>query len=441
MISILLLPFMCLSLAQEGAKAEGKSFSINEITSSVNYDAKKDEEGISLASSPTIHNEGGGSHSTFGSAEAVANIGTTDYDLEIRGKTSKYNKRDVYSIRVADRVRVHFKFAAWGRNMTGAIYDERGKKLFEFTDDDEKYGPVALLKKGIYFIDVNTKDEYDTEYIVSMWSNIADSKETITIDADIMRKYKALVWESDYVPGGAAPVDGTVVKTAFKPSRRNPWRYTGGFYSCKVDEEFLARSIYIWSKDVFQKLRTDIELYQKTAEKILNENEAKQGVVIALSAVSDASGKASTVCSFLSAAAGKVLGAISFVTSFASFIVESSMKVYKDDVDMQCNRLLGALERAEEGKIISIKQNAVIKLYRNDSKYIKNHIYRLRYTPYLKDKNQTYNVVQRSILDPYPTYDMRLHFGGEDEITSDCQGTFKAYTNIDDVKFSLVNGD
>ncbi len=40
MIDILLLPFMCLSLAQEGAKAAGKPYSVNEITSCVDFNTK-----------------------------------------------------------------------------------------------------------------------------------------------------------------------------------------------------------------------------------------------------------------------------------------------------------------------------------------------------------------------------------------------------------------
>lgn len=445
MISILLLPFMCLSMAQEGAKAEGKPFSVNEITSSVNHQAKRGERNISLASSVAVHNEGNGYHESYATAEETASIGKTDYDFEIRGKTSKLNKCDIYSIKVADRVRAHFRFAAWGRNMTGSIHDERGKKLFEFTDDDEEYGPTALFKKGIYFVVINTKDEYDTEYVVSMWSNVVDTKETVTIDADMMKKYKALVWESDYVPGGVEPVDGTIVKTEIKPSRSLPWKYTGGFYSCEVNEEFLARSIYIWSNDVFELLKKDIESYREAASAALSKVEKSQRILAGFSTVSTVTGGLSYVCSFsqnpIGAAASVVLGTISFATSIPSMIIGNGTEIDQALLENQCSRIIGAIDSATDGTILSIKENAVIKLYKNDSKYTKRHVYRLKYIPHLAKTNQTSSVVERKADGKYPTYDTRLHHGDEHEITSDCQGTFKTYTSIDDIKFSFNNGD
>ena len=54
MIDILLLPFMCLSLAQEGAKAVGKPYSVNEITSCVDFNAKSGQTRRKVSSSRTI---------------------------------------------------------------------------------------------------------------------------------------------------------------------------------------------------------------------------------------------------------------------------------------------------------------------------------------------------------------------------------------------------
>ena len=48
MIDILLLPFMCLSLTQEGAKAEGKPYSVNEITSTIYRGGQYYQEGDEL---------------------------------------------------------------------------------------------------------------------------------------------------------------------------------------------------------------------------------------------------------------------------------------------------------------------------------------------------------------------------------------------------------
>ncbi len=443
MISIFMLPFMCLSLTQEGAKAKGMPFSVNEITSAVNFNSSKDERGINLASQTSVHNEGSLSHDTFGSAENAGTIGVSDYDLEIRGKTSKYNKRDVYSISVADRTRAHFKFSMFGAHMNGEVRDERGNKLFEFTDDDEKYGPTVLFKKGIYFIAITTTDDYDTDYIISMWSMTAQSSETITIDADMMSKYKALVWESDYVPGGFEPIDGTIVKTAIKPGRRTAWRYTGGFYSCKTDEEFLGRSIYVWSKDVFELLKKDVENYEAAAKEALAKAKPFQTVSTVINYVSTITGEASYVCQFVpgivSKTASTILGTVSFILPFFSMVVGNGTNISYDLIKFQCARIKGSIDAAVDGTVISIKENATIKLYQNDTQYTKRHIWKLKYVPYLVKDDGSYSVVERNTDETYPTYDMKLHHNKDNEIVSDCQGTFKTYTDINDIKFAFNN--
>ncbi len=441
MISILLLPFMCLSMTQEGAKAEGKPFSVNEITSPVNYISSGDDQNIDLAALFEIHNEGTGIHNSRKNAEELATVGAKDYNLGIRGTTTTSNKNDVYSFHVVDRTLVNFRFTMRGANIEGKVQDERGKELFEFKYGSESDNPTALLKKGIYFVVLINNDGTDASYIVSMSAKPAPSSETITIDADMMSKYKALVWESDYVPGGADPIDGTVVKTAMR-SRRSPWSYTGGFYSCKTDEEFLARSIYIWSNDVFELLRKDIKNYRETALKILEENGNKQSIAAIFENISSGTGAISGFfCKFVPIVGkqiGTALKAISFATSIPSFIIGNSVKLVNTEVDFQCGRVLGALDGAKDGKIISLKQNAVIRYYENDSQYIKRHTWKLRYIPHLNEENKTYSVVERSVGDDYPTYDMKLHHGSEKEIVSDCQGTFKAYTSIKDINFTFV---
>lgn len=260
MIDILLLPFMCLSLAQEGAKAAGKPYSVNEITSCVDFNTKSSQTRRKISSSRTIIEEESSEHASYGRAQSIGTFGIQDEDIEVRGNESQFNKTDVYSFRVTDRIRAHFRFGIWGCEMLGHVYDEQGNELFEITDDDEKYGPTALFKKGIYFVVVSTGLSYNgsQEYSFYMWSELVKSEEKVTIDEEMMSKYKALVWESDYVPGGVEAVDGTVVESGTK-GRRTPWKYTGGFYSCNVDEEFLCRSIYIWSKDSFESMKKDIE--------------------------------------------------------------------------------------------------------------------------------------------------------------------------------------
>lgn len=435
MIDILLLPFMCLSLAQEGAKAAGKPYSVNEITSCVDFNTKSSQTRRKISSSRTIIEEESSEHASYGRAQSIGTFGIQDEDIEVRGNESQFNKTDVYSFRVTDRIRAHFRFGIWGCEMLGHVYDEQGNELFEITDDDEKYGPTALFKKGIYFVVVSTGLSYNgsQEYSFYMWSELAKSEEKVTIDEEMMSKYKALVWESDYVPGGVKAVDGTVVKSGAK-GRRTPWKYTGGFYSCNVDEEFLYRSIYIWSKDSFESMKKDIE----NVETAVKEARAKRDdLETAWNKVSLATGAIGWVLGFVPGGGtfAQALSTISLGSSLIAMSIGNGTKLKDGLIEKQCLRLKGSLEAASDGTIISIKESAAIRLFKDDDKYIKHHTYKLKFNPYVNQLNDTHCSVERIFPNlPYPTYDMWLHHGGEKEIVSDCQGTFKAYTNLADLK-------
>ena len=436
MIDILLLPFMCLSLAQEGAKAAGKPYSVNEITSCVDFNTKSSQTRRKVSSSKTIIEEVSFEHASYGRAQSIGTFGIQDEDIEVRGNESQFNKTDVYSFRVTDRIRAHFRFGIWGCEMLGHVYDEQGNELFEITDDDEKYGPTALFKKGIYFVVVSTGLSYNgsQEYSFYMWSELAKSEEKVTIDEEMMSKYKALVWESDYVPGGVEPIDGTVVRSTKETMGVVPLEITGCLYSCKVDETFLYRSIYIWSSDSFESLKTDLEAYENAAKEALNKN---ADVYTKISWVSVGTSVASIAVSFLpyvGAPLSLALSAASLVTSLIPMTIGNETKLDLNLVKLQCERIRGSIDNAVDGSIISLKESAVVHLYKNDDIFVRRHSYKLKFEPYTKPNGDTYNSVDRRIGDPFPTYDMWLHHNGKDEITSDCQGTFKTYTNLKDIK-------
>ena len=121
MIDILLLPFMCLSLAQEGAKAEGKPYSVNEITSCVDFNTKSGQTRRKTSSSRTIIEEASFEHASYGRAQSIGTFGIQDEDIEVRGNESQFNKTDVYSFRVTDRIRAHFRFGIWGADRRVAL--------------------------------------------------------------------------------------------------------------------------------------------------------------------------------------------------------------------------------------------------------------------------------------------------------------------------------
>ncbi len=70
----------------------------------------------------------------------------------------------------------------------------------------------------------------------------------------------------------------------------------------------------------------------------------------------------------------------------------------------------------------------------NDSKYTKRHYYKLKFTPYVNQLNDTHSIVERRSGGKFPTYDVYLRHNAEKEIVSDCQGIFKAYSDISQIK-------
>ena len=450
MVNVLLLPFMCLSLTQEAAKSEAQPYSVNEITSMsldskyVNGEYEKSWKQIRSSSKiySIIHNEGSEHHTKRESAENIYIPDGDDRDayrdIELRGKTSSKNQLDVYSFFVKDRMTCHIKFNSWSIHMTGKIFDEQGVFLFEFTDDDEMYGPTELLKKGIYFLYIETEDKYDTNYVATISLKYADSTEKVTIDDEMMSKYKALVWESDYVPGGVGPIDGKIVKQIIQ-GRSTPRYTTGGFYSCKEDEHFLYRSIYIWSEDAFESLRRDVEKYREMANDVLAKNNK---IITSLSWSSTALSGMGLIVSFLpiiGTTIGMAVSVLSLETSLIAMTIGDGTELNYDLIKNQCSRIIGSLDSAIDGTVLSIKESAYIKSYKNDVSSVSSiQTYKLKFSPYVSQLGIDHCVVDRKANKPYPTYDAWLHFGGDKEIVNDCQGTFKTYRDFRDIK-PLIN--
>ena len=439
---------MCLSISGGANEAGGETTTLNGI-SSVSDAAYRDDAAYKAALRAAragsnyveaTHHEGSADHPSMGSAERLE-FTDVSYDkslysyLTVSGSTQGLNKRDVYSFLVKDRMTMHCKFLQWPSGMSGYVVSEKGEKLLEFADDGEGYGPTALLKKGIYFLYVDSDDPSKADYSVSMGAHYAESGEKVTIDAGFMSKYKALVWESDYVPGAADPIDGTVLKSGSK-SRRGSWKYTGGFYSCKTDEEFLYRSIYIWSRDAFDALKSDIDIFEKTTEELLKKYDT---IETALNYTSSGTGVVSLAVSFFKPTQilGTPLSVISLSTSFIAMTIGDHAELKEKCAAIkQCERIKGSIESAVDGTVLSIKEGCAIKKYTSGDKYIKCARWELKFQPYITSTGDSYLVTNRRIDQPFPTYNAWMDYGSteKDEIISDCQGTFTAYKNYNDVK-------
>lgn len=100
----------------------------------------------------------------------------------------------------------------------------------------------------------------------------------------------------------------------------------------------------------------------------------------------------------------------------------------------QFERILGALDNAVDGNIISIKESAVIRHYESKLVIPYDESYKLKFVPFVNQLSDTYSVVERSVGEDYPTYDMKLYHGAKGQIISDCQGTFKTYNSVNDIK-------
>ena len=463
MINVLLLPFLCMSAVQgELKKAIGEPFSMNEIGSIFGDDSLKNEAYMQTYRRDqgrryfeNTYNEKTNSHSTFEKAERFEfpNDDETDetkryYDriTTINGSLSSSNKEDYYSFVLKDRMLADVYFKEFNSNTKGEVYDEQKNKLFEFYSYEDTSPSGILLKKGGYHIKVYSTSNDSSTYSISFGVKYVDSKETLTIDDEFMKKYQALVWESDYVPGGAKPIDGIIIKKGSK-SRRLAWVYTGNFFSCNVDEEFLYRSIYIWTTDAFESIQRDVEKYKAAAKQVLSKN---SNIVTNLSIASNALGGIALVVSFLpvvGTALGTAISTVSLETAICGTLIGDETKLDNSLVELQCARMIGSLDSASTGTVISIKERTAIKMEEESTKYTKKRTYKLEFGLYLgktENGSDTYSCVERKYPNqPFPlTYDVKLHHNVKEGnqspiIVSDCQGTFKAYTNFHDIK-SLI---
>ncbi len=447
MIDILLIPFMCLSFTQNGQNLVNAPFTFNEITS-INgdfslknseykkaYRAKKSSNDFYMAT----YNESKSGNKTYLTAEEMklpsGNNRLYSRILEVNGGFSRYNQTDVYFFNVDDRMTVECRFETNDSTTTAYVSNENRTKLFDVCKNNEGVDTAnALLKKGGYYLTVTTSSYSGPGYRIEICASYADSKEKLTVDDNFMKKYKALVWESDYIPGAVEPVDGAIIRKAYKPSRRGSWSYTGRYISGEVNKEYLYRSIYIWTEDAFKALEHDINLYETAAKEAIKK---ANNIVTNLSMVSTATGVVGYVLSFIpkvSGTLGQAISSISLSTSLMAICVGNNTDLNYELIEKQCERIKGSLDAYGPGTILSIKESASVRFYTNDSKYTKRHYYKLKFTPYVNQLNDTHSIVERRSGGKFPTYDVYLRHNAEKEIVSDCQGIFKAYSDISQIK-------
>lgn len=451
MIDILLLPFMCVSISNPriaSVELDSTPISFNSIISTTGNKLLMDDdykkmylEKKAILSYKGEYAEKVSGNKTYLAAEKMelptGNLRFYNRSLDVSGSLSRFNTNDTYYINLDDRMITEFRFITDDQNVTAYVSDENRTKLFDVFQKDESKGlPSGLLTKGAYYLTVSGSGYTDVNYKINIFASYADSKKKLTIDEDFMSKYTALVWESDYVPGAVDPIDGTTIRTDYKPSRRSPWSHKGRFVSGELDKQYLYRSVYIWTKDAYEDLYNDVQLYKN---KLLEISKNTKEIAAKWSTTSSTTGAAGFFVTFfpvVGGVLGTALGGVSLATSIIAACIGSSSEIDTDLAIRQCESIKGSLDKRASGAILSFKEAVIVKSYTNDTKYTKRHYQKIRFQPYLDYyKNDTYSIVEKGAdEDKYPSYDARLRHGDAKQIISDCQGTFTAYKNYKDIK-------
>ncbi len=444
---------MCLSFAKakpQTVSDEETPFSFNEITSAAgnkdlmgtDYKKKYEEMHNMTDCYKAEHKEANQGNESYLQAELMTlptgPMRQLDRVLDVSGSLSWSNTNDTFYFIVSDRMTVECRFIDDVDGVAATVSNENREELFDVYKKNESLNTAsALLKKGAYYLSIKTSAKKAADYKIRIRATYADTYDKLKLDEAFMKKYKALVWESDYVPGAVKPIDGTVIAKSYKPGRSGSWSHTGRFVSGELNKQYLYRSTYIWTQDAFDALINDVNLYENKA---LEVTKKASNVVAKWSAVSTATGLVSFFVSFfdkVGGALGQALGGVSLATSFVASSVGNGVDVLDASlIHAQCQRIKGALDACTDGTIISFKEAVFVRSYTDDSKYTKRHYQKIKCVPYVNDSgdNKTYSVVDRKVGFPCPTYDVYLHHNADGETVSDCQGTFKAYKDYRDIK-------
>lgn len=443
MFELLLLPFMCLSMANESATSSKKYVALNEITSYTaqeqykTADYENEWQKTSLTSNLSVYEykevEGSNGNNSVRYAEELPV--TTDGQIvngtmQVIGSLSSADKLDMFYFCLPDRTNIWANFVGAINGVSAAIYSDNPHdkiaSIFEL-GSKRSMSPNLFLPKGAYYLKVENPDGINTEYTVALSfvcvTNI--SRDSVTINDDFVSKDRVLVWESDFLPKNSDPVDDTTLY-AYSTGRTSPgYRVYSAPKLGSLSYDGVYRYTLLWTKKNQEELRkVTNELTAILDEK---QGEIKNGNIVlkVVSAVTDALGYASLTIGIFSNAAATPFAVLNAVGTVVVSALGINYSWNYQDLKDQLERYNGALDGASPGTAIFIREDAYIK--KNTVRHTHGSIvtYKLKFRPHVE--SVTFSPVLRRINEDAVKLDDHLND------ISDCCGTFKFYDSLADI--------
>lgn len=442
MLSILMLPFMCLSMAN-GEKLESKTTSLNEISSITGDTSLKTKEyqeawasSESLKASPYInrHNEGSANNDRLLLAEklefSTPATTSTRSAIMLNGSLSSSDTIDYYYFNIPDRSYVWINFLGDHMNSTGEVLAEEpsdsNPKLFDIGDDSDK-DPTATLKKGAYYLRLKNPNNEDIDYKIRILY-LLQPEYTVTFDEEFMNNNNVLVWESDFLPKASKPVDDTTLyrKTTGKigSTTAKVWL---PIRSCSTDYEGVYRYICFWKKNDLEKFESDLIKIENAIKSIENQAAEKKIYLKYIEKANDVLGVVSYVVGIFNGELGIALSTINLATTALLKILGNGVEYDFTNFKNQITRYKGVFDAAIEGTVVTIREQAYIERIHKVLTHGTITTYKLRFKPYLLE--ESYNpVIQKADIKG-----LILSSNLSELKISSCQGTFKTVNSLNDI--------
>lgn len=375
MLSILLLPFVCLSSSfatNETLKDDYNAFpSICADKNKITEEYKKawDEE---LAMSNTYvltHKEGSSNNDTRLVAEKIDFPSEDDKNAKhttiIQGSFSSNDTVDCYYFLIPDRSYVWISFDNSNLTSKALLYAESPKddseKLYDL-ERNTNSNPDIYLKKGAYYLVVNDHSNTNANYNINVSYKLDDNSETVHLTKDIRENKNVLVWTSDFLPKNSEPKDGTTLYSKLTgkgvPSTQKKWL---PIRSCNTTYNEIYQCVCIWKEEQFKEMLDGVNQLRNAISANESKLSNKKFYLEIAKKVNDAAGVIGYVISFINSTAGSIISTVNIGLSLAIGLIGQNYETDYNSLMDQLKVYYGALNAATDGTVIYFSFDASIK--------------------------------------------------------------------------------
>lgn len=446
MLSILMLPFMCLPLAG-GEKLEAEktpSNSLNELTSVIGNEELKTSEykqawanKVAKLSNIAHHNEGSSNNDALLNAEKLEFGSKADAvtrsAIMLEGTLSSSDTVDSFYFNVPDRSYVWVNFLNDHQTSVGEVLAEEPRdsnpKLFDIGDDSTR-DPTATLKKGAYYIRLMNPDKLSVEYRIRIMYMLAEDY-TVTFDDEFMKNNNVLVWESDFLPKNSTVTNGRILYekgTGLLNTSTKKWL---PIRSCTNKYEGIYRYICVWKNEHLKQLAEEFGALDKKLIALEQKLKNAQMVFKVIEKTVDVLGKVSCVIGLYNASVSSKLDSFTTASTLILSAIGNGVKVDYNTIRLQIHHYLGVFDAATDGTVVTFREQAYVDHDYNRSRHGSLTIDYLRFKPYLEN-NTSYNVVIQKADSKGFKLSSRLNVDGAN--LSECQGTFRLVNSLEEIK-------